>query len=583
MSQRISSRRFLCVALLLGMSECSTVTAQSPLNTLFIVADDVGVDAIGCYGRGASPPPTPNIDALAARGVRFTNAQSCPLCSPTRASMLTGRHGFRTGVGTALGTSAPGLAPTEVLLPELLNPVGVRTALIGKWHLGDDQGALTPTAEGFAEFIGTVQGEIPNYFRWPKATNGQITIETNYATTELVDEALAFVQRQTGPWCLVLTFHAAHTPLHAPPSNLHTQGLAGLDPGTSPIPFFKAMVQAMDTEIGRLLANIPAATLAQTNIAFLGDNGSSRETVQPPFDPNRAKGTIYQGGVQVPLIFAGPAVGGAPRVEPALAHAVDLFVTLAAFHGVDARATIPATTRLDGVDLRSVLAAPDQTARAYSYTQAFAGNTAMSQSGDTESMRNARYKLLRFRQAGGSEREEMYDLANDPFENVDLLAQPLAPAAARAYRQIWRELAILRGYPSAIAFGRDCTGGGVTPTLRAMNAPILGSTFDMQVQGLSGAVTAVLGCLGTSDQTYGGLPLPLDLSALGMLGCALQASLDVNLNLPIQGGSAPWPIAVPNDANLLGGTVFGQAVTLVPGANPAQLLVTRALQIVLGG
>lgn len=91
--------------------------AQSPPNTLLIVADDVGVDAIGCYGLGAAPPPTPNIDALAARGVRFANAQSCPLCSPTRASALTGRHGFRTGIGTALGANDPGLAASEVRCP----------------------------------------------------------------------------------------------------------------------------------------------------------------------------------------------------------------------------------------------------------------------------------------------------------------------------------------------------------------------------------------------------------------------------------------------------------------------------------
>lgn len=577
MTSTAPSRVFLLCILLL----CVSAAAQTRPNTLFIVADDVGVDAIACYGLGAAPPPTPNIDALAARGVRFANAQSCPLCSPTRASALTGRHGFRTGIGTALGANNPGLAPSEVLLPELLNPVGVRTALIGKWHLGDDQGALTPTVEGFAEFTGSMQGALPNYSRWPKVSNGQTSVETAYATTDLVDETLAFVARQSGPWCALLTFQAAHTPLHEPPAHLHTQNLAGLDPSTSPIPFFKAMVQAMDTEIGRLLANIPAATLARTNIVFLGDNGSARQTVSAPFDPTRAKGTIYQGGVHVPLIVAGPSVGGAPRVEPALAHAVDLFATLAALQGVDARAAVPATTPLDSVDLRPVLAAAGQTARAYSYTQGFAGSTAMSQPGDTESMRNARFKLLRFRQAGGGVREEFYDLASDPFENAELLAQPLSASAALAYRQIWRELAILRGYPSVIAFGSDCGGGGVTPTLRALTAPTLGSVFTMQVQDL-GSATAVLGCLGSSDQTFAGAPLPLDLSPLGLLGCTLQAAVDLSVNLPIQAGAALWPTPLPNSANLLGATVYGQAVTLVPGANPANLLVTRALQVVLG-
>jgi arylsulfatase B len=557
------------------------IAAQTP-NTLLIVADDVGVDAIGCYGLGTSPPPTPNIDALAARGVRFANAQSCPLCSPTRASILTGRHGFRTGVGAALGTNAPGLAAGEVLLPELLTPTGVHTALVGKWHLGDDQGASTPLVEGFGEFTGTMQGAVADYYRWPKVQNGQTAFETTYATTDLVDEALACVGRTGGPWFVMLSFHAGHTPLHAPPAHLHTQSLAGLDPSTSPIPFFRAMVQAMDREIGRLLAGIPATTLAQTNIVFLGDNGSARPTVAAPFDPNRAKGTIYQGGVHVPCIVAGPAVGGSPRVEAGLLHAVDLFATLAGLQGVDARAAVPATVPLDGIDQRARLASAGAALRTFGYTQGFTGTAAMTNPGDTEAMRDARFELLRFRQAGGTVREELYDLANDPWETTDLLLQPLTGDAATAYRTLWRELARLRGYPRTLAYGVGCSGAGLSPSLRAITAPAIGSTFTMRVTGLGAAATATFGTLGFAADVWNGTALPWSLTPLGMTGCTLLLAPDTTRFLPRTSTTATWNEPLPNDPALLGLGFFAQAFVLVPGSNAAGALATPGLEIVVG-
>ncbi|MBL8755102.1 MAG: sulfatase-like hydrolase/transferase, partial [Planctomycetes bacterium] len=280
----------------------ATAAIAQTQNVMLVVADDVGVDSVACYGLGSNPPPTPTIDGLAAAGVRFTNAQACPLCSPTRASLLTGRHGFRTGIGRALANNDAGLAATETLLPEVLAPAGIHTALIGKWHLGDDLGAATPTAEGFGLFTGALQGALNNYFNWPKVENGTTSLSTTYATTDCVDEALAFVGSTSQPWFLMLAFHAGHTPLHAPPAGLHTQNLTGLDPQTTPVPFYKAMVEAMDTELGRLLATMPPAVRANTNIVFLGDNGTASQVVQAPFDPQRSKGTVYQGGVKVPLI-----------------------------------------------------------------------------------------------------------------------------------------------------------------------------------------------------------------------------------------------------------------------------------------
>jgi arylsulfatase A-like enzyme len=557
--------------------------AQTRSNVLLIVADDVGVDSIASYGLGATPPPTPNIDALAARGVRFTNAQSCPVCSPTRASLLTGRHGFRTGVGTALVSSSPGLAPSEVLLPEILAPAGITTALIGKWHLGDDLGNATPTLDGFGLFTGTLHGAVSNYFSWPKIENLVSTTSTVYSTTDLVDEALDFIGTAQRPWMLEVAFHAAHSPYHRPPPRLHTQNLVGLDPAVTPIPFYKAMVEAMDTEIGRLLAGIPAAMLANTNVVFIGDNGTAHSVVEPPFDPTRSKGTIYQGGVRVPLIVAGPAVGGSPRVEANLVQAVDLFATIAAMQRVDARAAVPPLVPLDSVNFMPLLqAAGRPPVREFAYSEYFVGAEAMNVAGDAEVIRNARFELLRFQEQGGTVREEMYDLVVDPWETTDLLQQPLIGAAATAYRDLRRALAQLRDYPWVSPYGTGCSGAGISPVLRGVTDPVIGTTFTMRVTGLGVGALAAVGAIGFSDRHWLGLPLPWNMTPLGWTGCTLLASPDIQQVLVRGGTVADWVLPLPNDPALVGLGLFTQSFVLVPGANPAGLLATRALEVVVG-
>ena len=175
---------------------------------------------------------------------------------------------------------------------------------MGKWHLGSDLGPSTPTAEGFDVFTGTVGGAVMNYSQWLKIENGMPSQSTAYVTTDTVNESLTFISQTSSPWFVQVSLHAPHTPYHAPPANLHTQDLTGLDPAIHTVEFFKAMVESMDTEIGRLLASIPAATLANTNIIFVGDNGTSSGSVEPPFNSARSKGTIYQNGIRVPLTFS---------------------------------------------------------------------------------------------------------------------------------------------------------------------------------------------------------------------------------------------------------------------------------------
>ena len=578
-----TSCRYLCL-LVSCLLWAVGLAAQTP-NTLLVVADDLGVDSIGCYGLGTNPPPTPTIDGLAAAGIRFTASQANPLCSPTRAALYTGRHAFRTGVGTALPMSAGGLAASEVLLPEILAPAGIRTGLFGKWHLGNDLGPLTPTAEGFGTFTGALGGALQNYFQWQKVENGTASQSTTYATTDVVDEALSFVGASTQPWFVVLSFHAGHSPYHAPPAALHTQNLAGLDPATNPVPFHRAMVEAMDRELGRFLASLPAATRANTNVVFVGDNGTASEVVSAPFDPARSKGTVYQGGVRVPLIVSGPAVGGAPRVEPALVHVVDLFATLAALQGVNARSAVPATVALDALDLTPLLAAAGQPSpRAHAYSVEFTGTVPMAAAGDSEVIRNARYALLRFVRPNLSVREELHDLATDPFQTNNLLLQPLSAAAADAYRELSRELARLRELSWTSSYGIGCSGGGIAPQLAVLagTRPALGTSFGWSIHGLGAAAPASLLGIGFQGASWNGQALPLALDGYGMPGCSLWTDLAATQVLVTAGGTASWSVAVPNQPGLLGTQLYAQGFPLVAAANPAGVLATAALEAVVG-
>ncbi|MFT6078836.1 MAG: arylsulfatase B [Planctomycetota bacterium] len=564
------------VSLLASLTSVPAMALAQAPNTLLIIADDFGADAHGLYGLTSNPAPTPNIDALAAAGVRFENAYACPTCSPTRACLLTGSYGFRTGVGAPVPQGQSGLDAAETLLPEALSLAGVTSALMGKWHLGTDLGASTPTSEGFNVFTGTLGGAVQNYSQWPKVKNNTTSQSTAYVTTDTIDESLTFISQTATPWFVQVSLHAPHTPYHAPPANLHTQNLTGLDPNVDTIAFYKAMVESMDTEIGRLLGSIPAATLANTNIVFVGDNGTASGGVEQPFDPQRSKGTVYQNGIRVPLIFTGPAVSGPARVEPALAHVVDLFATLAMMQGVT-------TTPEHGVDLTPLLQAGGQTSpRAFVFTEQFNGTTAMATAGDQEVILDGRFTYLRLVRPNGSIRQQLFDLDNDPLQLSNLLQQPLSAMATEAYRDLWRELATLRGYAWHTTFGSGCSGGGISPALDALASPTPGANFTLQTTGLSGFELATIGAIGFTDQMWSGVPLPIDLTPAGFTGCTLLIDPALTFVATPTGTTSTWTVALPNIATLIGQPLFAQAFPLLVGANPASMLATNAVVGVIG-
>jgi len=248
----------LAIVGLIGLMSLVPSISQAQENILLIIADDFGVDSHGIYGIGSSTAPTPTIDGLATEGVRFLQAWSNPLCSPTRATLLTGRYSFRTGVGFPTSESRQ-IGLHEFTLPQALSQLGYSSAAIGKWHLSGDSngGGYNPNLMGFDHYSGNLDGFVPDYYNWTKTVNGIDSTVTNYATTENVDDALDWISDQgESPWFLWLAFNAAHSPFHAPPSDLHS-----IDFDRNDLPrdtlYYPAMIEAMDTEIGRLLSSIP--------------------------------------------------------------------------------------------------------------------------------------------------------------------------------------------------------------------------------------------------------------------------------------------------------------------------------------
>lgn len=456
-------------------------------NILLIIADDLGLENLGAYTTGpdavpGDPPPTPTLDALATSGILFRNAWVTPICSPTRACLYTGRYGFRTGVRDKIPANGqpllnPPLDPTETTFPELLQPAGYANALFGKWHLGvyDEVGGMdAPRVAGWNHYAGAPRGGLSDYYLWEKTTNGITDTVTTYATTENVNDALDWIAQQTPPWTCTLAFNAPHAPFHVPPLDLH--GFDLIDDGTAEddpehqILRYKAAIQAMDSEIGRLLDAI-APQLANTTVIFIGDNGTPTRTIEAPYV--HAKGSVYEGGVHVPLIISGAGVVSPGRQTDALVHGVDIFSTIAELAGVDPVAATAPDVTLDAVSLLPILNDPTALAQRQTiYTERVIDQPVEG----AFAVRNSRYKLIR--QAGVF---EFYDLLNDPLEVGDLLAAGQLTLTQRANLDtLANRLVVLLEIPAgdfdgdgvvnlidftifANCFGRGKPGGGCGP------------------------------------------------------------------------------------------------------------------------
>lgn len=400
---------------------------------LVIIADDMGVGGSRCYTVGTDLAPSPNIEALCARGVTFDQVWSQPVCSPTRASALTGKYAYRTGVGEVVDKNNPAtLSLDEVILPEALDTYASKpytNACIGKWHVAEPSYTTHPNESGFTHYAGLMTGAVGSYWSWDKTTDGKTETSTKYVTTENVDDAINFICQQDGPWFLWLAFVSPHDPLHLPPDDLHSyETLSGTEEDIQAQPdlYYRAMIEAMDSEMGRLFYAMGDA-FEQSHIFYLGDNGPTRTVSEEPFDPRRSKDTLFQGGIQVPLIYAGPAALDTPHRVEASVHVVDLFPSIVELAGGDP-ALLAKELALDGISLVPFLENSSSAVQHEWILSELFGTTDEPDS-HGKAVRDDRYKLIRWENT----EEALFDLDEDPYEDTNLLDRSLDPEANTAY------------------------------------------------------------------------------------------------------------------------------------------------------
>ncbi len=388
--------------------------AKQP-NILLIIADDMGLDATPNYNIDGIKPNMPILQSLMSNGIKFNNLWSYPLCTPTRASILTGKYGFRTEV-TNVGQN---LSSNEQSIQNYLDGMnsGYSHAVIGKWHLSGD--ISHPNAIGIDEYTGVLGGGVQSYWNWNLVENIQSSKSTEYTTTKFTDLAINWIGSQNQPWFLWLAYNAPHTPFHLPPSELYSQvGLASDQSSidANPLPYYLAMLEAMDTEMGRLINSMSQEERDNTFIVFIGDNGTPNQVVQT-YPNRRAKNSLYQGGVNVPMVISGKNVERKGVEEEALLSTTDLFATIAGIAG----STISEIN--DSKNFKYMFNAPGITVRDYVY----------SEIGDDinnldHTIRNDKYKLMKF----SSGNEALYHLAEDPLESINLLDANRLPLSEEA-------------------------------------------------------------------------------------------------------------------------------------------------------
>lgn len=375
----------------------------SSANILFIIADDLGKDAISGYSEGNTKPNTPYIDEIRTTGITFNNLWVYPTCSPTRASIITGKYGYRTGVKWA----GDALNESEEILQQYIKTQSnneYATAVVGKWHLaGNGNNNFEPETLGMDYFAGLLSGET-DYSRWRFSEDGENKIDTNYITEKFTDLAINWVEDQEKPWFLWLAYTAPHIPFHLPPTEMHSYNeLPEYTEGADPLPYYYAAIETMDYQIGRLLESLSEEERANTIIIFLGDNGSPNEVAQSPYTSSTVKGSLFQGGINMPLFISGSGVSRNGE-ENSLINSTDLFATIAELAG------ITVSEIHDSKSFKHLLS-ESSSHREYTYSEMDNGSK------DMWTIRNHQHKLII--NANGT--EKMYDLSADPYENADLL------------------------------------------------------------------------------------------------------------------------------------------------------------------
>jgi arylsulfatase A-like enzyme len=432
---KFSSLRRIAALSVAILTNALVQAANVQPNIIHIVADDLGWKDVGF--NGCTDIKTPNLDQLAAGGAKFTQFYVQPMCTPTRAALMTGRYPFRYGLQTIVIPTAAGygLDTSEWLLPQSLGEAGYQTAIIGKWHLGHADRKYWPRQRGFDYQYGAMIGEL-DYFTHDEHgvldwfRDNKPVREKGYTTTLLGNDAVKYIRAQDGrkPFYLYLAFNAPHTPYQAPKEYVAKYAHIA-DPTRRT---YAGMVDCLDENIGKVVAALDEKGLRDnTLILFHSDNGGTTDkmftgqmadvsNINLPCDngPYRGgKGSLFEGACRVAACANWPG-----RIQPqtvnGILHAVDIYPTLAALAGASTAKCKP----LDGVNVWNTIAQGDPSPRSE-----FVYNVEPFRGG----ARQGDWKLIWHASLPSS--VDLYNLAEDPYEKNNVAtAHPDKVAALQA-------------------------------------------------------------------------------------------------------------------------------------------------------
>ncbi len=393
-------------------------------NILLILADDLGIGDLSCYG--GTDVRTPHLDALAKSGMRFTNFYAnCTVCSPTRASLMTGCYPDRVGVPGVIRTMPANswgyLSPRATLLPQMLKPAGYDSTIVGKWHLGLSS-PNTPTERGFDHFRGFLGDMMDDYETHRRHGNnymrrdGQEIDPKGHATDLFTDWTIETID-QKKQFFIYLAYNAPHTPIQ-PPADWLKKVRTRQPEMTEKRAKLVALVEHMDDGIGRIMARLKAnGQLENTVVVFTSDNGGQLDAGGTAGTWRGGKQDMYEGGLRVPMMVSWPGTVSSGTTSEAIGLTMDLYSTLGAIAGVKAPADV------DGLSLLPVWRGQTAETPARDLVWMRREGGGPYQGRDYYAFRRGDWKLL---QNSPFEPYRLYNLREDPREERDRAAQEAA-------------------------------------------------------------------------------------------------------------------------------------------------------------
>ena len=405
--------------------------ASKQPNILFILVDDLGWKDLGCYGHPLIE--TPNIDNLAARGMRFTNAYAaCPICAPSRAAILTGKFPSNSGFVDNYISHTEGdvlkrtearqfMKLKEVTLAEAFQQGGYQTGFVGKWHLSKGLEGSLPTDQGFdVNVAGSFWGHPHRGFFSPYGMpNLQDGPKGEYLPDRLTTEAIRVMgdfAKEENPWFLYMSYYTVHSPFHSKPEKTRKYAAKAKQKKVKlKNPAYSGMVESMDDNVGRLLNWLDKKDLLKdTIVIFTSDNGGMvKATTNQPL--RSFKGDLYEGGIRVPCIIDWPGIIQPGLVSDVPVHGSDFYSTLLAMTGLPKRSE----QHQDSVNLVPLLKGDGDFQRDPMVWHYPVGVPHIPHSKPGSVIRDGDWKFLRFYEDG---REELYNLKDDIGETRNLLA-----------------------------------------------------------------------------------------------------------------------------------------------------------------